>query len=579
MQGSTSQQLLQLLEDQAYISPDQRLIIETDTKVKNLSVDVLLVEYGFVSADAVNDCISRLTGSRVVSLEHVIVDPQAIESIDAKTARRYQAFPVFYHDDQSLLEVAVADPSDVIVRDVINARLAGRCSVDFCQASALDIERAIESAYGFEQNLNAVIAELSRGQGTGVVVDGAADGLEHPVVRLTNGLIMQAYREKASDIHFEPEAAFFRVRFRVDGLLRSCYSLHIQHWPACATRLKVMAGLNIAQTRECQDGAFSLRIGGAVVDLRLSVFPTVHGENIVMRLLDRSNAGKNLNDTGLNPTICKIIQRSASEPQGLVLLAGPTGCGKTTTLYALLNYLSNESVNIMTLEDPVEYQLPLVRQSSVSATGGLTFAGGIRSVLRQDPDIILVGEIRDAETADLSMRAAMTGHMILSTLHARSAMGAFRRLNDLGVDKSVLIDSVSAIVSQRLLRVLCSRCKTPIDTATDKWREESVVTFQPKGCVDCHDTGFKGRLAIAEVLTVDEQVRICLHRDGWQETVALKKVLASNGFQSIQQAGRDALSQGLTSSDELQRVLGVHRQFSAEHLVSSNQLKQSGYSL
>ena len=564
MQGSTSQQLLQMLEDQAYISRDQRLIIETDTKEKNLSVDVLLVEYGFISADAVNDCIVQLTGSRVVSLEQLIVDPQALDALDAAIAKRYQAFPVFYHNERSLLEVAVADPSDVIVRDVIDGQLAGRCTVEYCQASAPEIERAIESAYGFEQTLDAVIAELSGKQEANLSKQSRqnnqtnllANGLEHPIVRLTNGLIMQAYREIASDIHFEPEAAFFRVRFRVDGLLRSCYSLHIQHWPACATRLKVMAGLNIAETRDCQDGAFSLRIGGAVVDLRLSVFPTVHGENIVVRVLDRSNAGKNLDDTGLDSTTCQVIRRAASEPQGLVLLVGPTGCGKTTTLYGLLNYLSDESVNIMTLEDPVEYQLPLVRQSSVSAIGKLNFANGIRSVLRQDPDIILVGEIRDAETADLSMRAAMTGHMVLSTLHARSVMGAFRRLNDLGVDKSVLIDSVSAIVSQRLLRVLCERCKTLTNGYSHTHMEGAAVEFEPKGCPNCLDTGFKGRLAIAEVLSVDDQVRACLHSDGWLETVALEKAAANAGFKSISQTGAAALQQGLTSRDELQRVLG-----------------------
>ena len=564
MQGSTSQQLLQMLEDQAYISRDQRLIIETDTKEKNLSVDVLLVEYGFISADAVNDCIVQLTGSRVVSLEQLIVDPQALDALDAAIAKRYQAFPVFYHNERRLLEVAVADPSDVIVRDVIDGQLAGRCTVEYCQASAPEIERAIESAYGFEQTLDAVIAELSGKQEANLSKQSRqnnqtnllANGLEHPIVRLTNGLIMQAYREIASDIHFEPEAAFFRVRFRVDGLLRSCYSLHIQHWPACATRLKVMAGLNIAETRDCQDGAFSLRIGGAVVDLRLSVFPTVHGENIVVRVLDRSNAGKNLDDTGLDSTTCQVIRRAASEPQGLVLLVGPTGCGKTTTLYGLLNYLSDESVNIMTLEDPVEYQLPLVRQSSVSATGKLNFANGIRSVLRQDPDIILVGEIRDAETADLSMRAAMTGHMVLSTLHARSVMGAFRRLNDLGIDKSVLIDSVSAIVSQRLLRVLCERCKTLTNGYSHTHMEGAAVEFEPKGCPNCLDTGFKGRLAIAEVLSVDDQVRACLHSDGWLETVALEKAAANAGFKSISQTGAAALQQGLTSRDELQRVLG-----------------------
>ena len=564
MQGSTSQQLLQMLEDQAYISRDQRLIIETDTKEKNLSVDVLLVEYGFISADAVNDCIVQLTGSRVVSLEQLIVDPQALDALDAAIAKRYQAFPVFYHNERSLLEVAVADPSDVIVRDVIDGQLAGRCTVEYCQASAPEIERAIESAYGFEQTLDAVIAELSGKQEANLSKQSRqnnqtnllANGLEHPIVRLTNGLIMQAYREIASDIHFEPEAAFFRVRFRVDGLLRSCYSLHIQHWPACATRLKVMAGLNIAETRDCQDGAFSLRIGGAVVDLRLSVFPTVHGENIVVRVLDRSNAGKNLDDTGLDSTTCQVIRRAASEPQGLVLLVGPTGCGKTTTLYGLLNYLSDESVNIMTLEDPVEYQLPLVRQSSVSATGKLNFANGIRSVLRQDPDIILVGEIRDAETADLSMRAAMTGHMVLSTLHARSVMGAFRRLNDLGIDKGVLIDSVSAIVSQRLLRVLCERCKTLTNGYSHTHMEGAAVEFEPKGCPNCLDTGFKGRLAIAEVLSVDDQVRACLHSDGWLETVALEKAAANAGFKSISQTGAAALQQGLTSRDELQRVLG-----------------------
>lgn len=545
MHTSFEEQVLGDLTARHEITRDQYLIARTEADEKGVAALAVLRNSGFVDHSTISECAERIAGVLSISLEALLVDAKALEFITAEMASRYQVFPVFYHLDSNTLQIAVNDPTDVMLRDVLNSYLCKRCKITLCHAFESEIERAIDSYYGLDLSLDSVISELSRQQAqkSGSHNETAAiTGREHPIVRLTNGLIMQAYQRRASDIHFEPEKTFFRVRFRIDGLLTTICSLHVTHWPACSTRLKVMAGLNIAETRDAQDGGFSMRVGGAVLDLRMSVFPAIHGESIVIRLLDSSAACLSLQDTGLDAETCKKIHLASTQTQGLLLMVGPTGCGKTTTLYALLHHLSGESVNIVTLEDPVEYQLPMVRQCSVGTSGKFGFVSGLRSILRQDPDIILVGEIRDTETAELSIRAAMTGHLVLSTLHTRSALGSIQRLIDLGIDSSTVFETITAVVSQRLVRLLCTTCHAG----------------NRQSCQSCSGTGYASRQAIAEVLVLDDECRELIQQSTSITETARR--LEQAGFQSLRAAGLRLVEQGLTSMTEIDRVLGVDPQ-------------------
>ena len=542
MYTSFEEQILDDLNARHQITHDQYLIARTEADEKGAAALAVLRNSGFIDHSIISDSAQRIAGVPSISLESLLVDAKALEFIDLDMARRYLVFPVFYHTDSNTLQIAVNDPTDVMLRDVLNSYLYKRCKVTLCHAFEGEIERAIDSYYGIELSLDAVISELSQqspSHSNSSADSAALSGREHPIVRLTNGLIMQAYRRRASDIHFEPESTFFRVRFRIDGLLTTVCSLHLSHWPACSTRLKVMAGLNIAETRDAQDGGFSMRVGGALLDLRMSVFPAIHGESIVIRLLDSSASCLNLEDTGLDAETCNKIHLASAQTQGLFLMAGPTGCGKTTTLYALLHHLSGESVNIVTLEDPVEYQLSMVRQCSVGSSAKLGFASGLRSILRQDPDIILVGEIRDTETAELSVRAAMTGHLVFSTLHTRSALGAIQRLIDLGIDSNTVLETITAVVSQRLVRLLCMVCFPETSSS----------------CKSCSGSGYSGRKAIAEVLFLDFDTRELI-RQSPNITVAARR-LEQSGFKSMRVAGSRLVRQGLTTQEELDRVLGT----------------------
>lgn len=542
MQGSTSTQLLDNLCQRRLINSDQRRIIEADALQTELSVATLLSQYGFIDESVLMEFTNDEHDVRVVSLDNLLIDADALQWVDAATARRLKVLPIFFDNSSLRLEVAISDPSDVLVHDALEDLLRLHVSLSYCQAPLSEIEAAIARAYGFEQSLEFVIDELSKNDISDYeTLDDVSDKEQgHPIVRLTNGLIMQAYRSGASDVHFEPEANYFRVRFRIDGMLKTWRTLHIDHWLACTTRLKVIGGLNIAESRNAQDGAFSLSIGSSVVDLRISVFPTLHGENVVLRLLDPANANKRLDQTGFDNYTRAQLLRVVSQPQGLVLLVGPTGCGKTTTLYALLNYLSDDSLNIMTLEDPVEYRLPGIRQTSVQS-GKLDFASGVRGVLRQDPDIILIGEIRDRETAELALRASMTGHLVFSTLHTRSAFGVFQRLMDLGVERGVLLESVMGVISQRLLRTHCQVCRGTTVTSS---------------CSACHGSGYSGRTAVAEVLHVDAALREFLHLEGWVLTESLQRVLEDSGFRTLEDAAWHMVDSGVTSVAEVHRVFG-----------------------
>jgi type IV pilus assembly protein PilB len=380
-------------------------------------------------------------------------------------------------------------------------------------------------------------------------------------VRLISALLADAVERAASDIHFEPEQNFLRIRYRIDGVLRQIRSLHKTYWPAMAVRLKVMAKMNIAETRAPQDGRISATMSGRVVDFRVASLPTTHGENIVLRILDRQKGIVPLDKLGLEDAALELLKRMIARPEGIILVTGPTGSGKTTTLYSILNHINSDGINIMTLEDPVEYPMTLIRQTSVSDAAKLDFANGVRALMRQDPDAILVGEVRDKDTAEMAFRAAMTGHQVYSTLHTNSAVGAIPRLLDIGIVPDVMSGNIIGIVAQRLVRKLCRTCRQSYDPEVKERRvlgltpAEPAVLYRGVGCEQCDYQGYRGRQSILEILKID---------GGLDELIArratAREILTSaraKGFKTLADDGVRMVRAGHTSLDELMRVVDL----------------------
>ncbi|HWU85027.1 MAG TPA: GspE/PulE family protein, partial [Rhodocyclaceae bacterium] len=387
------------------------------------------------------------------------------------------------------------------------------------------------------------------------------DEYSQPVVRLIDALLTDAVKAEASDIHFEPEDSFLRIRYRIDGILRQIRALHKSYWAAMAVRIKVMSGMNIAETRAPQDGRISLNISGRSVDFRVAAQPTIHGENIVLRILDRQKGIVPLDGLGLDETQMAQLQRMVARPEGIILVTGPTGSGKTTTLYSVLNHINQEGVNIMTLEDPVEYPLPMVRQTSVAEVSKLDFANGIRSMMRQDPYVILVGEIRDEDTADMAFRAAMTGHQVYSTLHTNSAIGAIPRLLDIGVLPDIMAGNIIGVIAQRLVRRLCPHCRTPYPASPAEARilgvaaEPAPTIYRPGACEHCGHRGYRGRLAIMEVLRMDGDIdELIACRATARE---IRNAANAKGFRSLAEDAVRRVLEGSTSIEEVGRVIDL----------------------
>ena len=379
-----------------------------------------------------------------------------------------------------------------------------------------------------------------------------------PVIRLVNTLLSQALKDRASDIHIEPFENNVLVRFRIDGVLHSIVSPPKRVQSAMASRIKVMAGLDIAEKRHPQDGRFRVKVAGREVDVRVSVLPTAHGERVVMRLLDRSQTLLTLNDLGMSKTQHEMMSKVIKEPHGIILVTGPTGSGKSTTLYASLMEVDRKNRNVMTIEDPIEYQLEGVGQMQVQPKIGVTFSAGLRSILRQDPDIVMIGEIRDLETAEIAIQASLTGHMVFATLHTNDALSAVVRLQDMGLEPYLVASSLVMAQAQRLVRRLCEHCKTPRDIADDEWKALDIqasdmvgatVVYDAKGCEQCLDTGYVGRVAIYELIPITQNLRNAIH-DG-KGLPALRRIAAKEGAISLRQDGARHIAAGITTFDEV----------------------------
>ena len=560
-QQQSQQPIGQLLIAKGVISEDQLRIATQEQTKSPQPLGRLLVRLGFLSEATIRDVLSENLGQESVDLSTVIIDPAAITLIPKEVARRYILLPLSVDSANKILTIAIADPDNIIALDQVRALLRDEYRLTTQLAAESDILRGIDQYYGFELSIDGILHEIEPGEMDAQALQQGVNEFSQPVVRLIDALLTEAVQQGASDIHFEPESSFLRIRYRVDGVLRQVRSLHKSFWPAMVVRLKVMSGMNIAETRAPQDGRISLRLSGRPIDFRVASHPTSYGENLVLRILDRQKGIVPINQIGLDDAALSTLKTIIAKPEGIVLVTGPTGSGKTTTLYSVLNHINTESVNIMTLEDPVEYPIPLIRQSSVNEAAKLDFASGIRSMMRQDPDIILVGEIRDHPTAEMAFRAAMTGHQVYSTLHTNSSIGAIPRLLDIGILPDIMAGNIIGIIAQRLVRLLCRHCKYPYhpDAAECKMLgvryDENLTIYRAAGCDVCHHQGYMGRQAIMEILKIDSEMDDLIARRA--SIRDLKNNALERGFRPLAQDGIRRILQGVTSIAEVARVVDL----------------------
>jgi type II secretory ATPase GspE/PulE/Tfp pilus assembly ATPase PilB-like protein len=547
----------QILIDQGILTEDQLRIALLEQMKSHLPVGRLLVQLGFVSEATLRDALSEKLGLQSVDLSHIIVDPAALKMLPRELARRYRMFPVALDRQAKKFIVALADTNNIVAVDQLRAHLKGDLEIELRLAGDSEIERAIEHYYGHEFSIDGILSEIETGE---VDYTSITEGDEYsqPVVRLISALLADAVDRSASDIHFEPEQNFLRIRYRIDGVLRQIRSLHKTYWPAMAVRLKVMAKMNIAETRAPQDGRISATMAGRVVDFRVASMPTSHGENVVLRILDRQKGIVPLDRLNIEESQLELLKLMIARPEGIIMVTGPTGSGKTTTLYSILNHINSDGVNIMTLEDPVEYPMTLIRQTSVAEASKLDFANGIRAMMRQDPDVILVGEVRDEETAEMAFRAAMTGHQVYTTLHTNSAVGAIPRLLDIGIVPDIMAGNIIGIIAQRLVRKLCRTCRQSYDPDVKERRLlgltpiEAAALFRSVGCEQCDYQGYRGRVSILEILKMDPTIdELVARRATAREILTAAR---AKGFITLAEDGIRLVRAGVTSVDELMRV-------------------------
>ena len=488
-------------------------------------------------------------------------DPELLELVPIGFAKEYRIFPMTRKD--GLLRVAVADPLDT--RPLNDLAVLTRARLDIALAAPEEILRAINRSYerkagqaqDFVEDIESGGSQLAANLEPADLLD-TSD--EAPIIRFVNSLITQAYKQRASDIHIEPFETELVIRYRIDGILYDV--LHPPHRAQASiiSRIKIMSNLNIAEKRLPQDGRFRVRIAGKDVDVRVSTLPTAFGERVVMRLLDKASNVLSLEEIGMDPAMLRMVNGMITKSHGIFLVTGPTGSGKTTTLYASLTRLNSREKNIITVEDPIEYQLPGVGQIQVNAKINLTFAAGLRSILRQDPDIIMVGEIRDGETAEIAVQSALTGHMVFSTLHTNDAAGALTRLVEMGIEPFLAASSIVGILAQRLVRRVCPSCREPYRPTPEMLREMGLgaslppdpVFYRGAGCPECMNIGYRGRSGIYELLTVDEQVRDLLLQN--KDAGSIKSAAVKKGMKTLRDAGLAMALAGETSIEEVLRV-------------------------
>jgi type IV pilus assembly protein PilB len=553
------QRLSKVLVSQRLLSQEQldELLAEVSHRGKNFAR--ALIDRGLISEAKLTELLSKELNMPIVSLAKYRIDPSVARLVPERVARQYSLIPLSKFGDR--LVVAMADPLNIFAIDDLKALT--QVAVDPVLSSESEIRRAIEQAYvrAAESAPPAAASEAGADGSldTAVALMLSEEESDAPVVKVINLMIVEAMRRRASDIHLEPMPETLRVRYRIDGHLMEAHRLPKAVQNALLSRLKIMSGLNITESRLPQDGRFKVRLENREVDFRVSVLPVTQGGKVVMRLLDQSNLSIGLDNLGFLPESIERFKEAVKRPFGMILVTGPTGSGKSTTLYSVLNQLNHPTRNLITIEDPVEYQVEGITQVQVNPGIGLTFASGLRSLLRQSPDVVMIGEIRDFETADIAMKASLTVQLVLSTLHTNDAPSAVTRLIDMGVEPFLVASSVSLIEAQRLVRKLCMKCRQPFDPPEELVREVGVQSssqttfFTAGGCRLCNDSGFHGRMGIIEVFSVDERIRelIVNRAQSWEIKEYAVKAL---GMSTLRQDGLKKAQLGLTTLEEVLAV-------------------------
>jgi type II secretory ATPase GspE/PulE/Tfp pilus assembly ATPase PilB-like protein len=529
----------------------------------NTPIGRLLVRLDFVTVSAIRDIMARTIGQESIDLGQVVADPEALKLVNQDFARRNRVLPIAYDHAEQTLTIATTEIFNVVAMDQLRGMIGPQVEIKTLLASEAQLSDRIDHFYGYELSVDGILKEIETGEidYESLQTAGAGDEYTQPMVRLVNALLVDAVKRGASDIHFEPEYAFLRIRYRIDGVLETVRSLHKTYMAGITVRVKVVSAMNIAETRAPQDGRLSLTLNGRPIDFRVSTQPTIYGENIVLRVLDREKSIISLDRMNLTTDALERINLMLARPEGILIVTGPTGSGKTTTLYSLLAQVNDETVNIMTLEDPVEYPLTLMRQTSVGEVARMDFADGIRSIMRQDPDIILVGEVRDKETAEMAFRAAMTGHQVFTTLHTNSALGAFPRLLDIGVQPDIMAGNIIGIIAQRLVRNLCAHCKEAYVPSKEERAllgtagEAVSYLHRSVGCKQCENKGFKGRTAIMEILVMDGDLDELVARRATAKE--LRAAAMGRGYRTLSEEGLQRVVDGTTSLVEVAREIDL----------------------
>ncbi len=554
--GRSSGFLTDVLVDLGYVPADRARQAIEEARTAGMPPEALLLQHGAINGDQLSRAIAERYGLDHIDLSGYPVDMAAANLIPVATARRYRSLPVGFVDKQTLL-VAMDDPTNVLAVDDIQLATGLDCRV--AVAAEEDIESLITRLNTLQSSVTeAAIGEEEEEVELGEVAQMEVGAEDAPVVKLVYSILGQAVGEGASDIHFEPDEQDMRVRFRIDGVLREAANVPKRMVSAVISRVKIMSELNIAEKRVPQDGRVSISVEDRRVDLRVTTLPTQRGEGATIRILDKDNAQRSLDELGMDGSARDRFETAFRQAYGAVLVTGPTGSGKSTTLYAALQGLNQVEKNIITIEDPVEYQIGGINQINVNRKAGLDFATGLRSILRADPDIVMVGEIRDGETARIAIEAALTGHMMLTTLHTNDAPGAISRLSKMGIEPFLVASAVDCVVAQRLARKLCSHCKRraiiPVQALADAGVRVGgeVEAYEPLGCARCNNSGYKGRLGIYSVMGMSDRIKEMTIAQCSEAEIAA--VAVEEGMLTLREDGLTKVRAGLTSLEEVLRV-------------------------
>lgn len=557
---------------QSLISEQMLRIALAEQKIVQRKLGEILVDFHFITPEQLSETLGQSAGYPSISLTQMIPDAQALALIPQALARQLGVFPFAFSATEHCLKLAAVTPDHLLMMDKIRQQLPQPTpKLQRYIAPEKDIIHAIDQYYGYDLSIDGILSLLESGEAPAQVLSLQSltqqdPSYVHPIVRLVDAILFEAVRQGASDIHFEPEQGYVRLSYRIDGVLRETRLLHRRVWPALLVRLKLMAEMDITESRLPQDGHLSSNIAGHWIDFRTACMPVTQGESLVLRVLDKDKQALSLAQLGLPDTVIQHLHQLLSRPQGMILVCGPTGSGKTTSLYAMLSALQGQGLNMMTLEDPVEYHIPRVRQTQIREDIGLTFATGLRALLRQDPDVLLLGEIRDQDTAQMTLRAAMTGHRVLATIHANHNHTALLRLMEMGVARGFLAGSLTGIISQRLVRKVCDCHQLEKITAQQAQQIAHLFPNHPLpeqlavavGCPHCAMTGYRGRVAVMEIWQANADFEVLLSQPNASLTdwkILVQKQVQQGNWTSLEASAYQLMTQNKTTLAELMRSL------------------------